>query len=120
MRQGRSPFARETQGRLVFEPSFTFVDEPIVSVFVPATEDTPKGELLEEVVFDELIAVKSGETVTVEVAGTPETTKLRVHLPEPEKKVHAVFDDIEFDDDLVAKMMANMASNGMSLSDLGG
>ena len=33
---------------------------------------------------------------------------------------HAVFDDIEFDDDLIAKMMANMASNGMSLSDLGG
>ena len=33
---------------------------------------------------------------------------------------HAVFDDIEFDDDLIAKMMANMASNGMTLADLGG
>jgi hypothetical protein len=33
---------------------------------------------------------------------------------------HAVFDDIEFDDDLIAKMMANMASNGMSLAVLVG
>ena len=46
--------------------------------------------------------------------------KLKVHQPEPAKKVHAVFDDIEFDDDLIAKMMANMAANGISLSDLGG
>jgi hypothetical protein len=33
------------------------------------------------------------------------------------KKVHAVFDDIEFDDALIAKMMANMASHGMSAAD---
>jgi hypothetical protein len=33
---------------------------------------------------------------------------------------HAVFDDVEFDDDLIAKMMANMASNGLILADLGG
>ena len=33
---------------------------------------------------------------------------------------HAVFDDIEFDDDLIAKMMANIAANGMTLADLGG
>jgi hypothetical protein len=46
--------------------------------------------------------------------------QLRVHQPEPEKKPHAVFDDIEFDDALIAKMMANIAANGMSLSDLGG
>jgi hypothetical protein len=31
-----------------------------------------------------------------------------------------VFDDIEFDDALIARMMANIAANGMSLSDLGG
>jgi hypothetical protein len=32
----------------------------------------------------------------------------------------SVFDDIKFDDDLIAKMMADIAANGMSLSDLGG
>jgi hypothetical protein len=31
---------------------------------------------------------------------------------------HAVFDDIEFDDVLIAEMMANIAANGMSLEDL--
>ena len=44
--------------------------------------------------------------------------KLKVHVPEPAKTVHAVFDDIEFDDALIAKMMANIAANGMSLEDL--
>ncbi len=45
---------------------------------------------------------------------------LKVHRPEaePVRKVHAVFDDIEFDDELIAKMMANMASHGMSASDI--
>jgi hypothetical protein len=33
---------------------------------------------------------------------------------------HAVFDEIEFDDALIAKMIANIATNGMSLPDLGG
>jgi hypothetical protein len=48
--------------------------------------------------------------------------KLRVHQPEPEplRKVHAVFEDIVFDDDLMAKMMANMASHGMSAADIFG
>jgi hypothetical protein len=55
-----------------------------------------------------------------EVAVVAETPKLKVHQPEPEKKPHAVFDDIEFDDALIAKMMANIAANGMSLADLGG
>jgi hypothetical protein len=45
---------------------------------------------------------------------------LKVHQPEPENTVHAVFDDIEFDDALIAKMMANIAANGMTLADLGG
>ena len=31
-----------------------------------------------------------------------------------------VVDDIEFDDDLIAKMMANIVANGMTLADLGG
>ena len=48
------------------------------------------------------------------------TVTLKIHQPEPAKKVRAVFDEIEFDDDLIAKMMANMAANGLSLSDLGG
>ncbi len=91
-----------------------------VALFVPSTEDTPKGVLLEEVVFDEPITVKAGETLAATVESNLETTKLRVHKPEPAKKVHAVFDDIEFDDDLIAKMMANIASNGMTLADLGG
>jgi hypothetical protein len=53
-------------------------------------------------------------------AAVAETPKLKVHQPEPEKKPHAVFDDIEFDDALIAKMMQNIAANGMSLADLGG
>ena len=44
--------------------------------------------------------------------------KLKVHMPEPAKTVHAVFDDIEFDDALIAKMMANIAANGLTLDDL--
>jgi hypothetical protein len=45
---------------------------------------------------------------------------LKVHVCEPEKKPHAVFDDIEFDDALIAKMMANIAANGMTVQDLAG
>jgi hypothetical protein len=48
--------------------------------------------------------------------------KLKVHKPEPTPPpaTHAIFEDIEFDDALVAKMMANIAANGMTLADLGG
>ena len=62
-------------------------------------------------------AIRGTEVTKGEPAKKP---TLKVHQPEPPKEVHAVFDDIEFDDDLIAKMMANMASNGMTLADLGG
>jgi hypothetical protein len=51
---------------------------------------------------------------------TAKPVTLKVHQPEPEKKPHAVFDDIEFDDALIAKMMQNIGANGMTLSDLAG
>ena len=85
--------------------------------------------------FPEPIQVNAGETLHVEftasktdftIRGTEvtigepaEKPKLKVHQPEPAKKVHAVFDDIEFDDDLIAKMMANIAANGMKPDGLG-
>ena len=46
--------------------------------------------------------------------------KLKVHRPEPEpapQKVFAQVDDIVFDDELIAKMMANMAKHGMTAED---
>jgi hypothetical protein len=51
-----------------------------------------------------------------------ERPKLKVHQPEPEpvNRVHAVFEDIVFDDVLIAKMMANLASHGMTLEDISG
>jgi hypothetical protein len=52
----------------------------------------------------------------------PERPNLKIHQPEPEpvNKVHAVFEDIVFDDVLIAKMMANLASHGMTLEDISG
>ena len=48
--------------------------------------------------------------------------ELKVYKPEPTlpPATHAIFEDIEFDDELIAKMMANIAANGMTLADLGG
>ena len=56
---------------------------------------------------------------TVSVDGG-EPAKLKAHKPEPTSPLatHAIFEDIEFDDALVAKMMANIATNGMTLEDL--
>ncbi len=114
--------------------------EPIAELIIPATEDTPKGTPLVgvfkvedsngNVLFEgehEIVTIGVNDVITLkatiaadEVAVVAETPKLKVHQPEPEKKPHAVFDDIEFDDALIAKMMANIAANGMSLADLGG
>jgi hypothetical protein len=66
-----------------------------------------------QVTFDEPVQCTGDTVVKAEYT-------LKVHQPEPERKVHAVFEDIEFDDALLAKMMANIAANGMTLSDLGG
>jgi hypothetical protein len=68
------------------------------------------------VAYESVVAAATHIDRTVPI----ETPKLKVHQPEPAKKVHAVFDKIEFDDDLIAKMKANIASNGMTLADLGG
>jgi clan AA aspartic protease (TIGR02281 family) len=58
----------------------------------------------------------------VEPKPKSERPKLKVHQPEPEpvNRVHAVFEDIVFDDVLIAKMMANLASHGMTLEDISG
>jgi hypothetical protein len=62
--------------------------------------------------------VKSGESTTDEVAAM--LVKLRLQQPEEEKKVHAVVDDFDFDETLIAKMFANLAAHGMTLQDLAG
>lgn len=52
-----------------------------------------------------------------------ERPNLKVHQPEPEpapKKVYGQVDDDIFDDALLAKMMANLASHGMSADDIFG
>ena len=55
------------------------------------------------------------------VAKAAPKPKLRVHTPEPApKKVFETYEDIVFDEDLIAKMMANMASHSTTLEDLAG
>jgi hypothetical protein len=49
-----------------------------------------------------------------------ERPKLKVHQAEPSKPAAAMFEDIMFDDDLIAKMMANILSHGMTLADISG
>jgi hypothetical protein len=49
-----------------------------------------------------------------------EVPKLKVHQAEPSKPANAMFEDIMFDDDLIAKMMANILSHGMTLADISG
>ena len=48
----------------------------------------------------------AGECTIDEISAMPVKTcpKIKVHQPEPERKAHAVVDDIEFDDKLLAKM----------------
>ena len=92
--------------------------EPIAEFIVSATENTSKLTPLVTAMLDEPIQVNTGETVKVTFTREADAVKLKVHQPEPEKKPHAVFDDIEFDDVLIARMMANIAANGMTLDDL--
>ena len=95
--------------------------EPLVGTF---TVTDGNGTVLAEMT-NPISVVGVNDTITVNPTvavdgGKPAVLgpKLKVHVPEPAKTVHAVFDDIEFDDALIAKMMANIAANGMSLEDL--
>ena len=92
--------------------------EPIAEFIISATENTSKLTPLVTAMLNEPIQVNKGETVKVTFTREADEVKLKVHQPEPEKKPHPVFDDIEFDDVLIAKMMANIAANGMTLDDL--
>ena len=114
--------------------------EPIAELIIPATEDTPKGTPLvgmfmitdgdTNVLFEgenKIVTVGIDDVITLnasiaveDAAVVAETPKLKVHQPEPEKKVHAVVDNIEFDETLIAKMFANLAAHGMALQDLAG
>lgn len=50
-----------------------------------------------------------------------EGVRLKLHRPGPQtksKRVYAIYEDIVFDDDLIAKMMANLAAHGLTLEDL--
>ena len=51
-------------------------------------------------------------------------SELKVHRPEPEPvpppKSADPLDDIVFDDAMIARMMANMSSHGMSAADIFG
>ena len=78
--------------------------------------------------FDAVVEVRAVENSGVEamIVSPPEPEpktkrpKLKVHRPEPEpapQKVFAQVDDIVFDDELIAKMMANMAKHGMTAED---
>ncbi len=96
--------------------------EPLVGTF---TVTDGNGTVLAEMT-NPISVVGVNDTITVNPTvavdgGKPAVLgpKLKVHVPEPAKTVHAVFDDIEFDDALIAKMMANIAANGMSLANLG-
>jgi hypothetical protein len=48
--------------------------------------------------------------------------KLKVHEPEPEPETDGVLtaDEIVFDEELIAKMFANLAAHGLTLKDLAG
>jgi hypothetical protein len=118
--------------------AMAFREEPTAEFIVPATEDTPKatpvvgkftvtngeGNMLFEgentivtVGVDDVITLKASIAVD---GGAP--AKLKVYKPKPTLPParHAILEDIEFDDALIAKMMANIAANGMTLADLGG
>jgi hypothetical protein len=61
---------------------------------------------------DEILESTHGPTLT------PETVTLKVHQPEPE--TDNGFAMPEFNDQLLAKMLANLAANGITLGDLAG
>jgi hypothetical protein len=55
------------------------------------------------------------------VAAAKAVNTLKVHRPEPApKRTFGTYHDIVYDEDLIAKMMANMASHSMTLEDLAG
>ena len=131
-------FAKADEGMWGAARAMAFRQEPTAEFIVPATEDTPKGTpvvgkftvtngdgnmLIEgentivTVGVDDVITLKASIAVD---GGAP--AKLKVYKPEPTMPpaTHAIFEDIEFDDALIAKMMANIAANGLTLADLGG
>ena len=140
------PFDVHTMDRRVYTPldlpssveTVHYEDDaqPIAAVCVPPTPEPPKGVPVAVTLFSEPVQVNAGETLHVEftasskdweVRGSEVTVfdkdgkpNLKVHQPEPEKKVHAVVDDIEFDEMLLAKMFANLAAHGVTLQDLAG
>jgi hypothetical protein len=63
----------------------------------------------------------NGDTIQAKYAVSMPGDKpvLKVHQPEPGKKQNAVFEDIEFDDALIAKLMANIGANAMTSADPG-
>jgi hypothetical protein len=126
-------FAQADEGMWGAARAMAFREEPVAELIVPATENTPKGtppvgtlkgdDSDANVLFygeKRNVAVGKNYVLAAKCEAAAEAPKLKVRKPEPEKKVHAVFDDIEFDDALLAKMMANIAKNGMSVSALSG
>ena len=83
------------------------------SVLVEAENKISTARVNDVITVSPTVSVDGGEPVM-------RGPTLKVHVPEPEKQPHVVFEDIEFDDALIAKMMANIAANGTSLSDLAG
>lgn len=66
---------------------------------------------------------KAAQAVNAKLKAESTAAKLKVHQPEPEpapKKVYGTYEDIVFDEDLLAKMMANMNAHSMTLEDLAG
>ena len=98
--------ARELVGK------FTISDEG-GSVLVEAENKISTARVNDVITVSPTVSVAGGEPVML-------GPTLKVHVPEHEKQPHAVFEDIEFDDALIAKMMANIAANGMTFADLGG
>ena len=63
---------------------------------------------------------RENKIVTIGTFDVVDVPKLKVHQPEPFTPAAAMFEDIEFDDALIAKMMANIVSHGITLEDNSG
>jgi hypothetical protein len=128
-------FAKADEGMWGAARAMAFREEPTAEFIVPATEDTPKGKPVVgkftvtngegNMLFDGENTIGVDDVITLKASiavDGGEPSKLKVYTPEPKlpPATHAIFEGIEFDDALIAKMMANIAANGMTLADLGG
>jgi hypothetical protein len=97
----------------------------VASFTIDEVEDERNRRIYSTDPLDPIDAIRVENAALKEmILGKEEPAKpgptLRAHQPEAENKVHAVLDDIEFDDSLIAKMFANLAALGMTPQYLAG